>query len=137
MEQLLLLDAQQERADQVTDHGGGSDPDQAGDHEAVIQKLFADTGGAGPVKVDGGKIAGVEAEEEICVTSGNHTDQKIHGKGEGEADGYHDQQGCRLAFDERRNREHCHRKEPGVMADHGLHVLNQDLLVRFNHHFSS
>ena len=57
----------------------------------MIQNVFADTGGAGPVEVDGGKIARVKAEKEVGVARWNHSDEKIDGNVERKTDRHHDQ----------------------------------------------
>ena len=57
----------------------------------MIQNVFADMGGTGAVKVNGGKIARVKAEKEVGVARWNHSDEKINGNVERKTDRHHDQ----------------------------------------------
>jgi hypothetical protein len=58
-----ILDFQQKRANQVPDQRRGADADPSRNHKTVVKEVLADAGGAGPVKVDGGKVAWIKAEK--------------------------------------------------------------------------
>ena len=54
--------------------------DQAGDHEAVVEDIFADARRTGPVEADAGEVGGVRGQEEIAIAGRDegHDEHRIH-----------------------------------------------------------
>lgn len=62
-------------SDKVADDRRCEDMDEVGDHEGVVEEIFADDRSSRPVEVDGGDVGRVVGDEEIAIDRRHHTQE--------------------------------------------------------------
>lgn len=85
------------------DTAAAYDADKTGNHEGMVQNVFANSGGARTIEADTSQVGGVSRQEEVTVARADkrHDDNGVHA--DAQSHGEDDSDSRRLTVDELRS----------------------------------